>query len=125
VRGEALIPMQPSRPFNASEPADGAAVANPRNACAGTLRHSIGRGAARRLEFFAYTSTLPGDWQPRPASPPGPQPVGVPELLAAAGFRVQPPTPALCPDLASVEAFFRGWETASGISSLTPPMAWW
>ena len=66
VRGEALIPDATFAAINAERQARGEALfANPRNACAGTLRQLDPRVvAARRLDFFAYTLHLPDDWQP-------------------------------------------------------------
>ena len=61
VRGEALIPDATFTAINAERTARGeAAFANPRNACAGTLRQLDPKVvAARRLDFFAYTLHLP------------------------------------------------------------------
>jgi DNA ligase (NAD+) len=61
VRGEALIPDATFAAINAERLARGeAAFANPRNACAGTLRQLDPKVvAARRLDFFAYTLHLP------------------------------------------------------------------
>ena len=61
VRGEALIPDATFAAINAERTARGeAAFANPRNACAGTLRQLDPKVvAARRLDFFAYTLHLP------------------------------------------------------------------
>ena len=63
VRGEALIPDATFAAINAERMAQGeAAFANPRNACAGTLRQLDPKVvAARRLDFFAYTLHLPDD----------------------------------------------------------------
>jgi DNA ligase (NAD+) len=113
VRGEALIPDGTFAAINAERLERGEpAFANPRNACAGTLRQlDPAVVAARRLEFFAYTLHLPPDWQPTGGSGPG-----VPasqwqalRWLEAAGFRVNPHA-ALCPDLAAVEGFCAEWE---------------
>jgi DNA ligase (NAD+) len=109
VRGEALIPDATFAAINAERTARGeAAFANPRNACAGTLRQLDPKVvAARRLDFFAYTLHLPdaGD---------SPQPRSQWECLRwleAAGFRVNPNAERLA-DLAAVEAFFARWEEA-------------
>lgn len=61
VRGEALIPDATFAAINAERIARGEApFANPRNACAGTLRQLDPKVvAARRLDFFAYTLHLP------------------------------------------------------------------
>ena len=116
VRGEALIPDATFAAINQERLAKGEApFANPRNACAGTLRQLDPRVvAARRLDFFAYTLHLPPDWQPGPAGadPGRPQSQGQAlQWLQAAGFRVNPNAERLA-DLAAVEAFFRRWDSA-------------
>ena len=116
VRGEALIPDATFAAINQDRLAKGEApFANPRNACAGTLRQLDPRVvAARRLDFFAYTLHLPPDWQPEPAGadPGRPQSQGQAlQWLQAAGFRVNPNAERLA-DLAAVEAFFRRWDRA-------------
>ena len=64
VRGEALIPDRTFAAINADRAArDEPLFANPRNACAGTLRQLDPKVvASRRLDFFAYTVHLPDDW---------------------------------------------------------------
>jgi DNA ligase (NAD+) len=113
VRGEALIPDGTFAAINAERAARGEALfANPRNACAGTLRQLDPRVvAARRLDFFAYTLHLSDDWQAAGTDPfrPHSQWQSL-QWLAAAGFRVNP-NAQLCPDLAAVEAFFGHWDT--------------
>jgi DNA ligase (NAD+) len=121
VRGEALIPDGTFAAINTEREARGEALfANPRNACAGTLRQLDPKVvAARRLDFFAYTLHLPDDWRgeaeaaasganrsdpPRPAT----QWESL-RWLQAAGFKVNP-NAALLPSLAAVEAFFAHWE---------------
>nr|WP_254216781.1 NAD-dependent DNA ligase LigA [Synechococcus sp. CCY 9618] len=112
VRGEAFIPEAGFAAINAERTDRGEApFANPRNACAGTLRQLDPKVvASRRLSFFAYTLHLPGDWEPGPEDPAVPrgqwQALG---WLRAAGFRVNPHC-ALCPDLAAVKAFCDRWE---------------
>ncbi|MBD2424077.1 NAD-dependent DNA ligase LigA [Cyanobium sp. FACHB-13342] len=113
VRGEALIPDATFAAINAEREARGEALfANPRNACAGTLRQLDPRVvAARGLDFFAYTLHLPEDWQPGPDEPPRPTTQAEAlEWLQAAGFKVNP-NRQLLPDLAAVEAFFSRWDT--------------
>ena len=107
VRGEAFSPDDTFAAINAERDARGEALfANPRNACAGTLRQLDPKVvAARRLDFFAYTLHLPDDWQPRPAS----QWESL-QWLSRAGFKVNP-NAELLPDLAAVEAFFGQWDT--------------
>jgi DNA ligase (NAD+) len=112
VRGEALIPDGTFAAINAERADKGESqFANPRNACAGTLRQLDPRVvAARRLDFFAYTLHLPDDWQPGPGDPPRPDSQWESlQWLKAAGFKVNP-NAALLPDLAAVEAFFAEWD---------------
>ena len=106
VRGEALIPDGTFAAINAERAARGEALfANPRNACAGTLRQLDPKVvAARRLDFFAYTLHLPDGWQPAPTT----QWESL-QWLRAAGFKVNP-NAELLPSLAAVEGFFAQWE---------------
>ncbi len=108
VRGEALIPDSTFAAINAERASRNEPLfANPRNACAGTLRQLDPKVvAARRLDFFAYTLHLPEDWD-------GPRPTSQWECLSwlkSAGFRVNP-NAALLPDLAAVETFFNTWDS--------------
>ena len=108
VRGEALIPDRTFAAINAERAArEEPLFANPRNACAGTLRQLDPKVvAARRLDFFAYTLHLPQDWK-------GPRPNSQWECLSwlkNAGFRVNP-NAALLPDLMAVESFFSTWDS--------------
>ena len=104
VRGEAFIPDATFAAINAEREQRGEALfANPRNACAGTLRQLDPKVvAARRLDFFAYTLHLPGD-----AQPPGQW--AALEWLNSAGFRVNP-NRELCGDLAAIQRFCDHWE---------------
>ena len=107
VRGEALIPDATFAAINAERvERDEAPFANPRNACAGTLRQLDPKVvAARRLDFFAYTLHLPPD------PPQGPRSQWeCLQWLQRAGFKVNP-NAELLPDLAAVEAFFSAWDT--------------
>jgi DNA ligase (NAD+) len=112
VRGEALIPDGTFAAINAERAARGEALfANPRNACAGTLRQLDPRVvAARRLDFFAYTLHLPDDWQAATGDParPASQWESL-QWLQAAGFKVNPNAELLA-SLAAVEGFFAQWE---------------
>lgn len=111
VRGEALIRDDTFAAINAERLGRGEApFANPRNACAGTLRQLDPRVvASRRLDFFAYTLHLPDDWRPASGERPGSQWDSL-QWLVAAGFRVNP-NAERCADLAAVESFFSVWET--------------
>ena len=104
VRGEAFIPDATFAAINAEREQRGEALfANPRNACAGTLRQLDPKVvAARRLDFFAYTLHLPGD-----AQPPGQW--AALEWLNRAGFRVNP-NRELCGELAAIQRFCDHWE---------------
>ena len=107
VRGEALIPDDTFAAINAERGARGEALfANPRNACAGTLRQLDPKVvAARRLDFYAYTLHLPQDTPQGPSS----QWQSL-QWLQAAGFKVNP-NAELLPNLAAVQAFFSAWDT--------------
>ncbi len=107
VRGEALIPDDTFAAINAERAARGETLfANPRNACAGTLRQLDPKVvAARRLDFFAYTLHLP---QATPQSPSS-QWQSL-QWLQAAGFKVNT-NAELLPNLAAVQAFFSAWDT--------------
>ena len=112
VRGEAFIPDDTFAAINTERHARGEALfANPRNACAGTLRQLDPKVvAARRLDFFAYTLHLPPDWEPGPEDPPRPSSQWESlQWLQQAGFKVNP-NAELLPDLAAVEAFFAAWD---------------
>ena len=108
VRGEAFIPDATFHAINNERLSrDEALFANPRNACAGTLRQlDPSVVASRRLDFFAYTLQLPDDWQGR-------RPLtqwDALQWLGDAGFKVNP-NAGLLPDLQAVEQFFDTWDT--------------
>ena len=104
VRGEAFIPDDTFATINDERERRGEALfANPRNACAGTLRQLDPKVvAARRLDFFAYTLHLPADQQP-------PSQWAALEWLSNAGFRVNP-NRELCSDLTAINRFCDRWE---------------
>jgi len=113
VRGEALIPDHTFAAINAEREARGEALfANPRNACAGTLRQLDPKVvAARRLDFFAYTLHLPDRWQAAAGDPARPSSQwDCLQWLQRAGFKVNP-NAELLPDLGAVESFFDQWES--------------
>jgi DNA ligase (NAD+) len=113
VRGEAFIPDATFTAINAERIGRGEApFANPRNACAGTLRQLDPQVvASRRLEFFAYTLHLPPDWEAQSGDPAAPRGQWQAlQWLKACGFQVNPHC-ALCPDLGAVEAFCDHWES--------------
>ena len=108
VRGEAFIPDATFHTINNERRSrDESLFANPRNACAGTLRQlDPSVVASRRLDFFAYTLHLPDDWQGR-------RPLtqwDALQWLGDAGFKVNP-NAGLLPDLQAVEQFFDTWDT--------------
>ena len=104
IRGEAFIPDNTFAEINAERESRGEALfANPRNACAGTLRQLDPKVvAARRLDFFAYTLHLPAPVQPSSQW-------DALRWLEDAGFRVNP-NRALCADLAEINRFSDHWE---------------
>jgi DNA ligase (NAD+) len=104
VRGEAFIPDATFAAINAEREERGEALfANPRNACAGTLRQlDPAVVARRRLDFFAYTLHLPDG-----AAPPSQWEAL--QWLRQAGFKVNP-NAELLPDLGAVERFFQHWD---------------
>jgi DNA ligase (NAD+) len=104
VRGEAFIADANFTSINAERKARGEPnFANPRNACAGTLRQLDPKVvAARRLDFFAYTLHLPAPWQP------GSQWECL-QWLEKVGFRVNPHRQR-CQGVAGVLSFFNHWE---------------
>ena len=105
VRGEAFIPNDTFARINTERLAnEEPLLANPRNACAGTLRQLDSKVvAARRLDFFAYTLHLPDGFDA-----PSSQWESL-QWLQQAGFRVNP-NAQFCPDLDAVKAFAKGWE---------------
>ena len=100
VRGEAFIPDNTFAAINSDRQAKGEALfANPRNACAGSLRQLDPKVvAARRLDFFAYTLHLPNN-----ASNPSNQWEAL-QWLKRAGFKVNPNT-GLLPDISAAKSF--------------------
>jgi DNA ligase (NAD+) len=113
VRGEALILNANFARINAEREARGEPLfANPRNACAGTLRQLDPRVVAdRKLDFFAYTLHLPHDWKAIGQLDP-PQPSSQWEALQwlnSVGFQVNP-NAALLANIADAETFFSYWD---------------
>ncbi|TGG76972.1 MAG: NAD-dependent DNA ligase LigA [Aphanocapsa feldmannii 288cV] len=105
IRGEAFIPAGSFAAINREREQRGEALfANPRNACAGTLRQlDPAVVARRRLDFFAYSLHLPED-TPGPA-----RQWAVLAWLEAAGLKVDP-NRRRCADLAEVERFYSRWD---------------
>ncbi len=103
IRGEAFIPFPEFERINQERQQAGEKLfANPRNACAGTLRQLDARiVSARHLDFFAYAvpnAPTTTQWQTL-------------EWLARAGFKVNPHR-AYCQDLNAAKAFIQHWQTA-------------
>jgi DNA ligase (NAD+) len=113
VRGEALILDETFARINAEREARGEApFANPRNACAGTLRQLDPKIVAdRKLDFFAYTVYLPSEWKASQAADPSPPHTQWEALmwLRSAGFQVNDKT-AILKNLIEAEAYFEKWE---------------
>ncbi|WP_218080450.1 NAD-dependent DNA ligase LigA [Anthocerotibacter panamensis] len=103
VRGEAFIPFQEFDRINSERAEQGEKLfANPRNACAGTLRQLDPRVvSARHLNFFAYSL---------PNSPALTQDQTL-AFLKSCGFRVNPHW-ALCRNRKEVQDFIEYWLTA-------------
>jgi DNA ligase (NAD+) len=106
IRGEALIADDTFARLNQEREANEEPLfANPRNACAGTLRQLDPKVvAARQLDFFAYTLHWPADISDAPSSQ-----WQALQWLQRAGFRVNP-NARLCPDLPAVMTFVAEWE---------------
>jgi DNA ligase (NAD+) len=103
VRGEVFLPREEFARINQERLERGEKLfANPRNACAGTLRQLDSRVvAARKLDFFAYTahfSKATTQWE-------------VLNQLESFGFGVNP-NRKLCKGLEEVHVFCEYWEQA-------------
>ena len=103
VRGEVFLPREEFARINQERlERNEKLFANPRNACAGTLRQLDSRVvAARKLDFFAYTahfSKATTQWE-------------VLNQLESFGFGVNP-NRKLCKGLEEVHAFCAYWEQA-------------
>ena len=112
VRGEAFIPNTTFEIINKDRQNNNEPLfANPRNACAGTLRqHDPKKVAARKLDFFAYTIHLPENWHTEQTSSkqPSDQSQAL-EWLKSAGFKVNPHSQS-CGDFKQVKNFINEWE---------------
>lgn len=102
VRGEVFLPRDEFERINRERAAAGEKLfANPRNACAGTLRQLDSQiVASRRLNFFAYTVHF---------STAGSQSEAL-ALLEGFGFQVNP-NRAVCHSLAEVRDFCEHWRS--------------
>ena len=113
VRGEAFLPNKRFEEINELRAANNEPVfANPRNACAGTLRQLDSRiVASRNLDFFAYSIYLPSNWKAKELNIKKPEnQAEALELLKIAGFKINPNT-EIHKNLKSVKTYFDNWET--------------
>ena len=113
VRGEAFIPNTSFAAINKDRDLKGEnQFANPRNACAGTLRQLDPKVvASRNLDFFAYSVHLPREWinQSNSLSNPKEQWEAL-KWLQKVGFKVNPNN-ELLKSVDEVERFFEKWES--------------
>ncbi len=112
IRGEAFIPNKTFQAINLERKINQESLfANPRNACAGTLRQLNPQiVASRKLDFFAYTLHLPDNWETKENSPKIPtNQWQALEWLSNVGFKINP-NASLVNELNHVEAFFNQWE---------------
>ncbi len=113
VRGETFIPNDKFIDINNKRKKCGEELfANPRNACAGTLRQLDPKVVFdRKLDFFAYTMHLPEKWEAQENRYKNPtQQWQALNWLKSAGFKVNTNT-ELLKDLNAVKNFFDRWET--------------
>lgn len=112
VRGEAYMPNQIFTRINKERSSNKKNLfANPRNACAGTLRQLDSKiVASRKLDFFAYSMHLPDDWEGRKEHFYAPKNQWEAlNWLKEAGFKVNPNTKILY-NLIEVKEFCLKWE---------------
>ena len=104
IRGEVLMPRRSFERLNEDRERDGLPkFANPRNAAAGSVRVLDARiTAERRLDFFAYFLLRDGGMLLPTQSE-------ALEMLAAAGFKVNPAW-RRCPGIGAVWEFITAWE---------------
>ncbi len=108
IRGEAFIPNKSFERINSERKKNGQDLfANPRNACAGTLRQLNPKiVASRKLDFFAYTIHLPDEWED--PNKPNQQSQAL-QWLQSAGFKTNPNT-IIFNQLKEITNFFNKWE---------------
>ncbi len=112
IRGEAFIPNLTFEKINSERKKNGEQIfANPRNACAGTLRQLDPKIAAtRNLDFFAYTIHLDENWIPSLNEPKQPDDQWKSlEWLKYTGFKVNP-NAQLINNYQSITEFCNTWE---------------
>lgn len=113
VRGEAFIPNENFDAINKDRNLKGdSQFANPRNACAGTLRQLDPQVvASRNLDFFAYSIHLPEEWENETYSLSTPKKQWEAlKWLQKVGFKVNPNN-ELLQNLDEVAEFFAKWES--------------
>ncbi len=110
VRGEAFIPEASFVKINSERKKVGEVLfANPRNACAGTLRQLNPQVvASRKLDFFAYTMHLPEQEHMDPMNIPNNQWEAL-QWLQTVGFKVNPNT-SLINNIKELKDFYDQWE---------------
>ena len=112
VRGEAFIPNSTFIEINSERKEKNEPLfANPRNACAGSLRQLNPQiVASRKLDFFAYQIHLPVNWESE--SNEINTPTNQKQALAwlkQTGFKVNPNT-ELLDSIEKVQIFFNSWD---------------
>ena len=112
VRGEAFIPNTTFEIINKDRENNNETLfANPRNACAGTLRQlDPKKVAARKLDFFAYTIHLPEQPQSTLTAYQHPNnQLEALDWLKCVGFKVNPHSKS-CENIKEVKKFINTWE---------------
>ncbi len=112
IRGEAFIPTNTFNCINKEREEKGEPLfANPRNACAGSLRQLNPQVvASRKLDFYAYTIHFPETWKSTNENQliPASQYEAL-KWLKDVGFKVNPNT-SLMDDIDEVKEFYHYWE---------------
>ncbi len=112
IRGEAFIPNKIFEEINTERRNKQESLfANPRNACAGTLRQLNPKiVATRQLDFFAYTVVFPKDWESRPQDEKLVKGQWEAlEWLKKTGFKVNPNSEQI-ENLTKIKKFYQKWE---------------
>ena len=112
IRGEAFMPIEIFNNINIDRKnTDQQLFANPRNACAGTLRQLDSKiVASRKLDFFAYSLYLPDNWEPKDQH--FKKPISQSEalkFLRNIGFKVNA-TSETKKDLKEANKYYKHWE---------------
>ena len=113
IRGEAFIPKKTFEVINeARKLKDQDVFANPRNACAGTLRQLDPKVvASRKLDFFAYTIYSSDNWESKKEELKEPisQWINL-NILREIGFKVNPHS-IHHKNLEEVISYYKDWES--------------